>query len=85
MISEETKKNIKENTTKVILNVPNNLNEAYKIMALRRGITKTSMIIYAMSWFLDYNKSIDLIPKMLQSLNKSDIDEINALKKYNEI
>lgn len=85
MISEETKKNIKENTTKVILNVPNNLSEAYRIMASRRGITKTSMIIYAMSWFLDYNKSIDLIPKMLQSLNKSDIDEIKVLEKYNGI
>lgn len=85
MVSEETKKNIKENTTKVILNVPNNLSESYRIMASRRGITKTSMIIYAMSWFLDYNKSIDLIPKMLQSLNKSDIEEINELKEYNEI
>ena len=85
MRSEESKKNIKENTTKVILNVPNNLSEAYKIMAARRGITKTSMIIYAMSWFLDYNKSIDLIPKMLQTLNKSDIDEIQTLKKYHEI
>lgn len=85
MRSEESKKNIRENTTKVILNVPNNLSEAYKIMAQRRGITKTSMIIYAMSWFLDYNKSIDLIPKMLQSLNKSDIDEIKLLEKYNGI
>ena len=82
MLSEETKKSIKENTTKVIMNVPNELDEAYIILARRRGITKTSMIMYAMSWFLDYNKSLDLVPKMLESLRPSDIDEIRTLKKY---
>ena len=82
MLSEETKKSIKENTTKVIMNVPNELDEAYRILARRRGITKTSMIMYAMSWFLDYNKSLDLVPKMLESLRPSDIDEIRTLKKY---
>lgn len=82
MLSEETKKSIKENTTKVIMNVPNELDEAYRILARRRGITKTSMIMYAMSWFLDYNKSLDLVPKMLETLKPSDIDEIRTLKKY---
>lgn len=82
MISEETKKSIKENTTKVIMNVPNELDDAYKILARRRGITKTSMIMYAMSWFLDYNKSLDLVPKMLQTLNNSQKDEIRVLSKY---
>ena len=82
MLCEETKKSIKENTTKVIMNVPNELDEAYKILARRRGITKTSMIMYAMSWFLDYNKSLDLIPKMLQTLNNSQKDEMRVLSKY---
>ena len=69
MKSEKTKKNIKENTTRVILNIPNEIDEVYKQLASKRGITKTSMIIYAMSWFIDYNKSLDLMPKMLEIIN----------------
>ena len=82
MLSEETKKIIKENTTKVILNVPNELESAYKILSRRRGIPKTSMIMYAMSWFLDYNKSLDIVPKMLQSLNNSQKEEMSVLSRY---
>ena len=55
MRSEESKKNIKENTTRVILNVPNEIDEVYKQLASKRGISKTSMITYAMSWFIDYS------------------------------
>ena len=71
MKSAKTKKNIKENTTRVILNIPNEIDEVYKQLASKRGITKTSMIIYAMSWFIDYNKSLDLMPKMLEILNNT--------------
>lgn len=77
MISEKTKKNIKDNTTRVILNVPNGLDESFRMLASKRGITKSSMIIYAMSWFLDYSKSIDLVPKMLETLNRFDSNEQN--------
>ena len=77
MISEKTKKNIKDNTTRVILNVPNGLDESFRMLASKRGITKSSMIIYAMSWFLDYSKSIDLVPKMLETLNRIDSNEQN--------
>ena len=77
MISEKTKKNIKDNTTRVILNVPNGLDESFMMLASKRGITKSSMIIYAMSWFLDYSKSIDLVPKMLETLNRFDSNEQN--------
>ena len=33
MISEKTKKNIKKNTSKVILNVPNEIDATYKQLA----------------------------------------------------
>lgn len=69
MRSEESKKNIKDNTSRVILNVPNEIDLIYKELASKRGISKTSMIIYAMSWFLDYNKSLDLLPKLINTLN----------------
>jgi hypothetical protein len=30
------------------------------------------MIIYAMSWYLDYNKSLDLMPKMIEVLKSAE-------------
>lgn len=65
---KENEKIMKENTTKVILNVPNDIAEEFKILSIKRGIPRSSMIIYAMSWYLDYNKSMDLMPKMLDAL-----------------
>lgn len=65
MKNPENEKKMKENTTRVILNVPNNLDEKFKDLAVKRGITKSSMIIYAMSWFLDYNRSLDIMPKLI--------------------
>lgn len=61
----ENEKKMKENTTRVILNVPNELDEQFKDLSVKRGITKSSMIIYAMSWFLDYNRSLDIMPKLI--------------------
>ena len=76
MKNPENEKKMKENTTRVILNVPNELDEQFKDLAVKRGITKSSMIIYAMSWFLDYNigldntvRFIDLISSNPQLLN----------------
>lgn len=59
--------NVKENknTVRVILNVPEELNNTFAFLASKRGLTKSNMIIYAMSWFLDYNKSMDLMPKLI--------------------
>lgn len=65
MKNPENEKKMKDNTTRVILNVPNELDEQFKDLAIKRGITKSSMIIYAMSWFLDYNRSLDIMPKLI--------------------
>ena len=63
----ENIKNGKEskNTVRVILNVPEELNNTFSDLAKKRGLTKSNMIIYSMSWFLDYNKSMDLMPKLI--------------------
>ena len=74
MKNVENKKNLKENTTRVILNVPNDIDLQFRDLAVKRGITKSSMILYAMSWFLDYNKSLDLMPKMLEIMKNSSED-----------
>lgn len=71
-INKENQKIMRENTTKVILNVPNEIAEEFKELAIKRGIPRSSMIIYAMSWYLDYNKSLDLMPKLLDTLKNAE-------------
>lgn len=77
--NKENEKIMKENTTKVILNVPNDLAKKFKDLAIKRGIPRSSMIIYAMSWYLDYNTSLDLMPKMIEALKNipDDLKENN--------
>lgn len=41
-------------------------------MAIKRGISKSAMIVFAMSWYLDYNKSLDLMPKMIEALKSAE-------------
>lgn len=74
MKNPENEKKMKENTTRVILNVPNELDEQFKDLAVKRGITKSSMIIYAMSWFLDYNRSLDIMPKLIDVIKANPQD-----------
>lgn len=76
MKNPENDKKMKENTTRVILNVPNELDNQFKELALKRGITKSSMIIYAMSWFLDYNRSLDIMPKLIDVI-KTNPENLN--------
>lgn len=76
MKNPENEKKMKENTTRVILNVPNELDEQFKDLAVKRGITKSSMIIYAMSWFLDYNRSLDIFPKLIDVI-KANSQNLN--------
>lgn len=64
----------KKGTTRVILNLANDIDEAFTDLAHKRGITKTSMIVYSMSWFLDYNKSLEFMPKLIDALNKVPAD-----------
>ena len=74
MKNSENEKKMKENTTRVILNVPNELDDQFKDLAIKRGITKSSMIIYAMSWFLDYNRSLDIMPKLIDVIKANPQD-----------
>ena len=72
MRSKEREEVMKKNTTRVILNVPKEIDEVYKELSIKRGISKSSMILYAMSWFLDYNKSMDMMPKLINLVSKQD-------------
>lgn len=57
----------KSNTVRIILNVPQDLDEKFRDLAKKRGISKSSMVMFAMSWYLDYCNSIDLTPQLLEA------------------
>lgn len=72
MKNKENEKIMKQNTCRTIVNVPNDLDQAFREMAVKRGQSKSSMIVFAMSWYLDYNKSLDLMPKMIEALKSAE-------------
>lgn len=72
MKNKENEKIMKQNTCRTIVNIPNDLDQAYREMAVKRGISKSAMIVFAMSWYLDYNKSLDLMPKMIDALKNAE-------------
>lgn len=79
MVNKEHQKIKKENTCRTIVNVPIDLDEKFRELALKRGIAKSQMILFAMSWYLDYSNSIDLMPKILEAIKNSE----NTLKSKN--
>lgn len=72
MKNKENEKIMKQNTCRTIVNIPNDLDQAFRELAVKRGISKSAMIVFAMSWYLDYNKSLDLMPKMIEALKSAE-------------
>lgn len=80
MRNKENEKIMKQNTCRSIVTIPNDLDHSFREMAKKRGISKSSMIVFAMSWYLDYNKSLDLMPKMIEVLKSAE----DSAKKNNK-
>lgn len=68
--NDEKNVSVKADTVRVILNVPEEIDSAILTLAKKRGMPKSSMIIFAVSWYLDYNKSLDVLPKFLDVYSK---------------
>ena len=68
MKNKENEKIKKENTCRTIVNVPIDMDNKFRELAVKRGIAKSQMILFAMGWYLDYSNSMDLMPKMLEVL-----------------
>lgn len=80
MRNKENEKIMKENTCRSIVTIPNDLDQSFRAMAKKRGISKSSMIVFAMSWYLDYNQSLNLVPKMIEILKSAE----DSAKKNNK-
>ena len=71
MVNKEHQKIKKDNTCRTIVNVPLDMDNKFRELALKRGIAKSQMILFAMGWYLDYSNSIDLMPKILEAMKNS--------------
>lgn len=78
--NKDYEKIMKENTTRVVLNVPNDIADKFKELAVKRGLTRSNMIIYAMSWYLDYNSTLDLMPRLIDTLKNVE-DKTKTISK----
>ena len=84
MKNPEREKIKKENTNRVILNVPKEIDEKFQELSIKRGLAKSHMILFAMSWYLDYSNSLDLMPKMIDALKNIPNNEISNIDKGNQ-
>ena len=72
MKNKENQKIMKKNTCRTVIAIPNEIDKQFRELATKRGIAKTQMILFAMSWYLDYSNSIDLMPKMIEVLKSAE-------------
>lgn len=72
MKNKENEKIKKENTCRTIVNVPIDMDNKFRDLAVKRGIAKSQMILFAMGWYLDYSNSMDLMPKMIEALRSAE-------------
>ena len=72
MKNKDNEKTMKANTCRTIVNVPLDMDEKFRDLAVKRGIAKSQMILFAMGWYLDYSNSMDLMPKIIDTLKKAN-------------
>lgn len=65
-------KSKKLTTRRVLLNVPIDLDNSFHDLAKERGIAKSSLIMYAMSFYRDYNTTLTMLPSLIDAINKSN-------------
>lgn len=68
--------------TKILVSFPNDTVDRISELAKENGMTRSSMINYALKWYLDYKSSMDMMP-MLLDLVKMEPEKLK--KKANEL
>ena len=58
--------------TKILVSFPTETIEKISLLAKENGMNRSAMINYAIKWYLDYNKSLDLMPKMIEALKNAE-------------
>lgn len=73
MKNKENDKIMKENTCRTVVNIPLEIDNEYRNLAKKRGISKSSMILFAMSWYLEYSQSLTFSNKILNMINAETV------------
>lgn len=68
-------KKLNNEIKKILVSFPNDTVERISELAKENGMTRSSMINYAIKWYLDYKDSMDMMP-MLLDLVKMDPEEL---------
>lgn len=76
MKNKENDKIMKENTCRTVVNIPLEIDNEYRNLAKKRGISKSSMILFAMSWYLEYSQSLTFSNKILNMINAETVANI---------
>lgn len=72
MKNKQHEKLKKDNTCRTVVNIPLDMDEKFRDLAIKRGIAKSQMILFAMGWYLDYSNSMELMPKMIEALKQNN-------------
>lgn len=72
MNNKQHEKLKKDNTCRTVVNIPLDMDEKFRDLAIKRGIAKSQMILFAMGWYLDYSNSMELMPKMIEALKQNN-------------
>ena len=76
MKNKENEKTMKENTCRTVVNIPLEIDKEFRSLAIKRGISKSQMILFAMSWYLEYNQTTFFANKIVNVLNPETIANI---------
>ena len=72
MKNKQHEKLKKDNTCRTVVNIPLDMDEKFRDLAIKRGIAKSQMILFAMGWYLDYSNSMELMPKIIEALKQNN-------------
>lgn len=70
MKKDNSKKNKK--ITQVLLNVPYELNEKYKLLSEQQGVPKSYLFMTALNYYLDYKDIIKSMPKIINAIDNEN-------------
>lgn len=80
MKNKENEKIMKESTCRTVVNIPIGIDNKFRELAVKRGISKSQMILFAMGWYIYYSNSMDSMLKMLKELK--NVVESNKSKNF---
>lgn len=67
----------RRNIKKLIINIPEELNEKIVDIASLKGLTKTQMVLFAINKYIDERETTEYLPKMIDILYKYQDKLIN--------